>query len=134
MITTFPTLSFGLRIAIHTLCFPHASPTTVHRWAEAAGLVTAVYACAVAADDLCFVFQIVGSICGSLLMFILPAAVYLGGPAKGSRADDGFLGFTHAPSASEDHGPAAIALAWAVLGVGAFVFFGSTIASVLGSA
>jgi hypothetical protein len=135
MITTFPTLSFGLRTTIHTLCFPNVTPTIVHRWAEASGLVVAVYVCAVAADDLCFVFQVVGSTCGSLLMFILPAAVYLGGPAAASdRSDRGFLGFTGAPrvSATQDTGSTAVALAWAVLGVGAIIFFGSTAASVLG--
>ena len=135
MITTFPTLSFGLRTAVHTLCFPHVASTAVHRWVEASGLVVAVYACAIAADDLCFVFQVVGSTCGSLLMFILPAAVYLGGPAaRSDKGDGGFLGFSGAPrvSTSQDTGPAAVGLAWAVLGVGALIFFGSTAASVLG--
>ena len=135
MITTFPTLSFGLRTTIHTLCFPNVAPTAVHRWAEASGLVVAVYACAVAADDLCFVFQVVGSTCGSLLMFILPAAVYLGGPAaRSGKADGGVLGFAVGGAPRVGEGPAAVALAWAVLGVGALVFFGSTAASVLQAA
>jgi len=133
MITTFPTVSFGLRTACHTLCFPNTpTATTAHRWTEAAALVFASHLCAVAADDLCFVFQIVGSTCGSMLMFILPAAMFLCGPAAVRYGNvvqvDGALGFHLA--APEDATPAMVSCAWAVLGFGIFVTVACTAASV----
>lgn len=138
MITTFPTLSFGLRTAIHTLCLPHAAETAGHRWGEAIVLVALVYLFAIAADDLCFVFQVVGSTCGSLLMFILPAGVYLRGPARctPSRNRGPGLGFGFVGGSMEDDNPSpdttlmARAVAWFVLSIGLVVFVGSTAASV----
>jgi len=134
MITTFPTLSFGLRVSIHTLCFPNTTPTATYRWAEASALVLAVYVFATAADNLCFVFQIVGSTCGALLMFIFPAAVYLCGPAAASvHSTFGLDLGLHSgqPSSVKDEKLTTKAVAYAVLLIGFTVLFGSTAASVI---
>ena len=136
----------GLRTAIHALLFPHVPASDAAcRWGEAAGIVTLVAVCAVAADNLCFVFQIVGSTCGALLMFILPAAMFVScrhTAAAGARGGGGGgaaaalpLGFAAAFAKPAAGGPdhAERGRAWAVLAVGLVIFVGSTAASLYGA-
>ena len=72
MVSTFPTISHGLRTSLHALCLPHREATAAIRWSEAAVLVLLVGLVSNAVDNLGLVFQLVGSTCGSVLMFILP--------------------------------------------------------------
>ncbi len=89
MITTFPTISHGLRQSIHALLYPGAKPETARdRWLEAAGLVAAVVLVAGSIDDLGLVFQVCGSTCGSLLTFIFPACFRLFGHGEVGGAGD----------------------------------------------
>lgn len=121
MIFTFPTLSLGLRTSLHTLAFPERAETPLFRWAEAAALVLAVGASASAVEDLGLVFQLVGSTCGSLLMFILPASLRLFGATTEHDAAR-----MHAASARTWLANAAeLVLAWLAMLFGAVVLVGS---------
>ena len=79
MVFTFPTMSHGLRTSLHTLAFEDHPETALYRWLEALGLVAAIAGVAAAVDNLGLVFQLVGSTCGTLLMFIMPASFKLFG-------------------------------------------------------
>ena len=57
------------------------------RWCEAAILVLLVGLVSNAVDNLGLVFQLVGSTCGSMLMFIIPASMCLFGHKSDSEAE-----------------------------------------------
>lgn len=98
MVSTFPTISHGLRTSLHALCLPYREATAAIRWSEAAVLVLLVGLVSNAVDNLGLVFQLVGSTCGSVLMFILPASLFLFGAreeqegAAVAAADAGVVG------------------------------------------
>ena len=122
---------------MHALAFPSAEETAPYRWAEAALLVALVAACAASVDDLGLVFQLVGSTCGALLMFVLPAALRLFGrqrPAASSldlaglaAKDGGNFGGGRANAGAAD-----VVLAWASLAFGLVVLGGSTAVTLSG--
>ena len=126
MVTTFPSISFGLRGSLHTLAFRDATATAPQRWAESVLLVAAAVVLAVVVDDLGLVFQLMGSTCGALIMFILPAATYL--RCKQRAMTVATSDVSASPSASkllqvldgERFGDDAL-VAWAILAFGCWV-------------
>ena len=62
-----------LRTSLHALCFPGRAETTRDRWVEAGLLVFLVTICAVSVSNLGMVFELLGSTCGAISMFLLPA-------------------------------------------------------------
>ena len=118
MITTFPTISHGLRQSLHALLYPGNKPETPQdRWLEATGLVAAVVVTACATDNLGLVFQVVGSTCGSLLTFIFPACFRLFGHLD--MGDDDAV--VAAGCASRLLKAAELAVAWLTLATGLIV-------------
>ena len=126
MVTTFPSISFGLRGSLHTLAFRDATATAAQRWAESVLLVAAAVVLAVIVDDLGLVFQLMGSTCGALIMFILPAATYLRCKQRAIKVATSDV--SASPSASkllqvldgERFGDDAL-VAWAILAFGCWV-------------
>ena len=119
MVFTFPTMSHGLRTSLHTLAFEDQPETAMYRWLEALGLVAAIAGVAAAVDNLGLVFQLVGSTCGTLLMFIMPASFKLFGRTEeevdvtlGEVVERGF--------------------AWLAMGFGVAVLVGSNAVTFLG--
>jgi amino acid permease len=100
MISTFPTISHGLRTSLHALCFPGRNETTNDRWLEAGLLVGLIVTCAASVSNLGLVFQLLGSTCGAILMFLLPACLRLFG--KRERADES--GVAVEPGGVRNHG------------------------------
>lgn len=147
MITTFPSLSFSLRGSLHALCFSAVEETRAWRLGESALIVGLVGCVAAAIDDLGLVFQLVGATCGSLLMFVLPALIFLRGRAqaegegRGKGAAGGGGGGGTAAAVEGGRGRSAVlasalsisqtTVAWFVLLFGAVVFIAGTVTVVL---